>query len=113
MQRIRGDECDKWADSTYRSAQAILTRPNAAHVSWIPAEFGTFWHLWQFSPMPDTCPMFARKFEHGVEAVPSFFSDCHMLGYRAECLRHAHHTSLYPGLRRREEPLMPGGALLV
>ena len=106
MQRIRGDECDRWADSTYRSAQAILTRPNAEHVSFIPAGFGTFWHLWQFSPMPDTCAMFARKFDDDTEGVPSFFTDCGMLGYRAECLTEAHLTSKYPGLQRRSKAVV-------
>ena len=95
MQRVREGHCDKLVNATYRSAQMILTRDAVPHVSWIPETFGAYHHLWQFSPMPDTCVLFARKFEPGTEAEESFFRSCSHIGLNASCITEAHMTSHY------------------
>jgi hypothetical protein len=107
MQRIRGEECDKLANATYRSARVILTQDAPPHVAWIPSNFDPYHHLWQYSPMPDTCVLFARKFEPGTSEVATFFESCDMLGLNASCVGDADASSKYmlaqgSGLQRHE-----------
>ena len=95
LQRIRQADCDKLANATYRSAHAILTQDTPPHVPWIPSNFGAYRHLWQYAPMPDSCVLFARKFEPGTAERETFFSACNMLGLDSSCIVEAKNTSRY------------------
>lgn len=98
MQRLRDDACDRMANATYRSAQTVISGPRAVHVSWIPDTFGDYRHLWQFSPLPDTCVLFARKLLPEVAEALDFFTSCSKLGFRSDCIAAAHTTSLHPDI---------------
>lgn len=84
------------ANATYRSAQTVFSNSTNVHISWIPETFGDYRHLWQFSPLPDTCVLFARKVLPDAAAVTDFFTDCDQLGFARECVDKAHTTSRHP-----------------
>ena len=76
----------------------VFSKPTAPHVSWIPDNFGDYRHLWQFSPLPDTCVLFARKLLPETVDAMDFFTSCSKLGFDRKCIESAHATSRHPDI---------------
>jgi hypothetical protein len=91
MQGLRRAACDRLADEAYASAHRMQS---GAHLARPPRNNTldpvAFLPLWPHVPLPDSCPLYARKFAPNVtHAREGFFEACDMLGMAARCVAHA------------------------
>lgn len=93
LQIIREMRCDQYANATYASAHQLLVAGGASHDiggSRDPAK------AWNYTPLEETCVLFARKFLPDTnEEVASFFTDCSQIGLGSNCLTAAAANQTY------------------
>jgi hypothetical protein len=105
-------QCDRHANKSYESAFQLFTAGAATQDE---IEGGNLAEVWNYSPLEETCVLFARKFLPDTnEEVGAFFSDCSQIGLGMDCLKAAGQEILErssplgaPGeasTRRTEEP---------
>ena len=84
VQIVRELRCDRHANASYESAHQLFQAGAATLDSY---EGGNLADVWNYSPLEETCVLFARKFLPDTnEEVQSFFTDCTQVGLGSECL---------------------------
>ena len=89
VQVVREMRCDMHAAASYASAYQLFAAGTASKDA---TQDGTLSDVWKYSPLDDTCVLFARKFLPDTnKELDTFFNDCDQIGLGSHCLMHAAH----------------------
>jgi hypothetical protein len=97
LQRVRGYDCDEMDEAFRRAARTFFAFSRndtgwgdtlSSEIFWGPTGENESPFLQSEVVLPETCPLFARKFwSETVLELESWFSPCNHIGLNAECWR--------------------------
>ena len=79
------------AAARYESAYLLFAAGAASHDT---VQEGPLSDVWKYSPLEETCALFARKFMPDTSLeLDAFFNDCDQIGLGLDCLMRAAHRT--------------------